>query len=91
MSTDENGEKLVKCIVCKKSLCDWSSKTNKDGIQPMGGLEFFTYGHYGSTVFDPIYERKRLHVCICDECVVEGVKAGTVGGSIDDVYMGDEG
>ena len=32
---------------------------------------FKSYGHYGSTVFDPASDREFLEVTVCDKCLVE--------------------
>lgn len=41
--------------------------------QPYGGTVFTSYGHYGSTVFDPpgglTLSRRALHITICDPCL----------------------
>jgi hypothetical protein len=34
----------------------------------MGGIAFITYGHYGTTFFDPM-NGDRLQIVICDECL----------------------
>lgn len=34
----------------------------------MGGTAFRIYGHYGSTVFDPM-DGSSLEIVICDECL----------------------
>jgi len=38
-----------------------------------GGLIFRANGNFGSTVFDPITEDKRLIIYVCDECVVNNI------------------
>jgi hypothetical protein len=37
-------------------------------VHPTGGLHFQTYGHYGSTVFDPV-DGASIDIAICDACV----------------------
>jgi len=37
--------------------------------QPSNGLAFRTYGHYGSTFFDPFREAAWLEIAICDACM----------------------
>ena len=54
------------CIVCHRHLDD--AILNSETNQPYPGLEFFTYGHYGSTYFDPM-DGSKLILNICDLCV----------------------
>lgn len=58
------------CIVCEKDL-------ENAGIgefnQPYAGTTFKTYGHYGSTVFDPM-DGSYLVINVCDACLVEKAK-----------------
>jgi hypothetical protein len=54
----------IPCIVCNVEL----NNINPPDIQPNGGLEFTSGGHYGSTVFDPMNGEK-LSIVVCDECV----------------------
>lgn len=70
-------EYKIKCIVCSKELENYSDKKtsmDRSGIQPSGGLHFRTYGHYGSTIFDPVITDEWLDIAICDECVMENVE-----------------
>ncbi len=55
----------MRCIVCKADLEDVSMGFDN---QPYGGLEFTSYGHYGSTAFDPM-DNTFLAVNICDDCI----------------------
>ncbi len=48
-----------------------------EGNQPQRGLEFISYGHYGSTVFDPM-NGSYLVINICDVCLERGAKAGFI-------------
>lgn len=59
----------IPCIVCRKQLENYV----KDGNQPDNGLQFFTSGHYGTTVFDPM-DGSCLIVNICDECLKQAAK-----------------
>ena len=52
------------CIVCKKTL------NMIDVLHPMDGLHLLTYGHYGSTVFDPM-DGSKLDIAVCDDCLTE--------------------
>ena len=72
MKTDNK----IHCMVCAKEL-DNLEYEMRDGkrveVHPMGGLHFRTYGHYGSTVFDPM-DGSYLDVAICDECVTKNLE-----------------
>lgn len=59
---------MYKCIVCKKEL--ESVDEGSDIIQPMDGLHFLSYGHYGSTVYDPM-NGDSIDIVICDLCIDE--------------------
>jgi hypothetical protein len=39
---------------------------------PIGGIEFTSYGHYGTTVFDPM-DGTELSINICDTCMKEKI------------------
>lgn len=56
----------VHCVRCDKELKNIVTQ----GHQPCDGLAFHTYGHYGSTYFDPM-NGSYLQLTICDECVEE--------------------
>jgi len=55
----------IPCLVCSKELQNFSENSDN---HPMSGLEFVTYGHYGSTEFDPM-DGKSLVINICDVCI----------------------
>lgn len=55
----------MKCFVCEKNL----KSVDGTDLYPYDALHFFTYGHYGSTYFDPVGENKTLNLLICDECL----------------------
>lgn len=57
--------KLMFCICCDKEL---KNLFEDDCLQPSEGLHFYTYGHYGSTYFDPM-DGSTLNVFICDSCL----------------------
>jgi hypothetical protein len=59
----------IPCFVCDKTLPSFDQHHN----HPAQGIEFRTYGHYGSTVFDPM-DSSELIVNICDQCLLEGIK-----------------
>lgn len=54
----------VGCIVCRKPLVNIDDRGN----QPSGGVEFTTYGHYGSAIFDPM-DGSEIAINICDPCL----------------------
>ena len=56
----------MKCFRCDKELENVLNFHNV--IQPKDGLAFVTYGHYGSTFFDPM-DGTKLEIVICDECL----------------------
>lgn len=63
----------VHCVCCGKEL----QNISRDGHQPYDGLAFHTYGHYGSTYFDPM-NGSYLQLSICDECVEKAESKGFV-------------
>lgn len=63
--------KSLPCIVCKVDLENVGTGEN----QPYGGAEFFTYGHYGSTIFDPM-DGSKIILNICDGCIGLALDAG---------------
>mgnify|MGYP005848335273 CR=1 FL=1 len=65
----------IDCIVCSKTLENWKYTHNEKvtEVHPMGGLHFLTYGHYGSTIFDPMGVAEQLDVAICDECIMKNL------------------
>ena len=56
------------CLVCGKKLS--SAVPEPAHNQPANGTAFVTWGHYGSTVFDPM-DGTRLQVNVCDLCLTE--------------------
>lgn len=58
------------CIVCDKEVENWDEVYPEDDqrVHPINGTVFRTYGHYGSTVFDPM-DASYLEVVVCDECL----------------------
>lgn len=56
------------CIVCGRDLENVTgAKTN----QPYRGTAFVTYGHYGSTAYDPMDESRHLELNVCDVCLAK--------------------
>jgi hypothetical protein len=64
------------CIVCKKPL-ENVFPDKKDLNQPDEGCAFFSAGHYGSRVFDPI-DGSGIEINVCDPCLDEAWAAGRV-------------
>ena len=59
----------INCIVCAAEVENWDiAHPDKDVVHPIGGTVFRTYGHYGSTVFDPM-DASYLDIVVCDECL----------------------
>lgn len=50
----------------------------------MDGLHFRTYGHYGSTIFDPM-DGTYLDVAICDECIMKNLNK-VRGNGVNDLF-----
>lgn len=69
-------ETKIGCLACGKELDNLEyttiSKGTKVEVHPMDGLHFRTYGHYGSTVFDPM-DGAYLDIAICDDCVMKNI------------------
>jgi hypothetical protein len=61
------------CTACLKLL----DNLDPVGNQPVKGVEFITYGHYGSTVFDPM-NGTQIAINICDACLRRAIDAGAV-------------
>jgi len=60
------------CIICSIEVENWdvAYPENESQVHPIGGTAFRTYGHYGSTVFDPM-DATYLEVVFCDDCLKE--------------------
>lgn len=57
------------CIICAVDVENWDiAHPDKEVVHPIGGTVFRTYGHYGSSVFDPM-DASYLEVVICDGCL----------------------
>lgn len=64
----------VTCIVCKEQLENITYEGAENNVQPVNGLHFETYGHYGSTIFDPVIAPLRLDIVVCDDCVMKNLE-----------------
>lgn len=59
------------CIVCLAEVKNWNSEHHDENVvHPIGGTAFRTYGHYGSSVFDPM-DASYLDIVVCDQCLKE--------------------
>jgi uncharacterized protein (DUF2225 family) len=58
------------CIVCNTELenLDIAYPDDNEKVHPIDGTVFRTYGHYGSTVFDPM-DASYLEIVVCDRCL----------------------
>ena len=59
-----DGDTRVPCFGCGAKM----KNIYEDGNQPSRGLEFVTYGHYGSQQFDPM-DGTAIAINICDQCL----------------------
>lgn len=65
----------IHCIRCDRVLRNFMA-ANK-GMQPSNGLAFLSYGHYGSTYFDPM-DRTYIEISVCDQCLEDADRRGLV-------------
>lgn len=58
------------CIICDEEVENWdiAYPENEKPVHPIGGTVFRTYGHYGSSVFDPM-DASYLEIVVCDTCL----------------------
>jgi hypothetical protein len=56
----------LNCIICAAELENFD--LSEITVHPICGTVFRTYGHYGSTVFDPM-DASYLEIVVCDECL----------------------
>lgn len=61
-----HNEYLRRCLVCEA----WVPTVFGQVDQPRGGTGFQTFGHYGSTAFDP-QDGTQLSAVVCDPCLVD--------------------
>ena len=64
----------LSCITCGKKLRNVDANADN---QPSDGTAFQSYGHYGSTVFDPM-DGTYLEINICDPCLKKAGEFGRV-------------
>lgn len=65
---------VLPCIACGKLLESAVPPFDEDDPaqfqhQPYAALSFSTGGHYGSTLFDPGTNYRRIVISVCDQCV----------------------
>lgn len=60
----------INCIICEKETpnLDEAYPEDKSEFHPADGTAFVTYGHYGSTVFDPM-DGSKANIVICNDCL----------------------
>ena len=58
------------CIVCNTEVENWdiAYPEGDSQVHPIDGTAFRTYGHYGSSVFDPM-DASYLDIVVCDPCL----------------------
>lgn len=58
------------CIVCNTEVENWdiAYPEGDSQVHPIDGTAFRTYGHYGSSVFDPM-DSSYLDIVVCDPCL----------------------
>lgn len=69
--------KPLPCVACGKKLEHAMPEPLTDDNQPYPGTTFHSYGHYGSTVFDPM-DGTYLEINVCDECLKKAGEEGKV-------------
>jgi hypothetical protein len=62
------------CIACGKEMLNIMEDR---GHQPNDGLSFHSYGHYGTTFFDPM-DGSCIQIVVCDECLVKADSKGWI-------------
>lgn len=80
MTGFEHGGRALSCVACGADLENVSGAAWYN--QPFGGVAFISFGHYGSTVFDP-QDGSFLEINVCDSCLTNAARVGRV-------YLGRE-
>lgn len=62
-TSDANDKNSLQCIVCDTLVETFTE------MHPVDALHFRGHGHYGTTVFDPMYGTS-LDICVCDSCLL---------------------
>lgn len=60
-------EEKCSCICCGEVMYNLAHDFGSKGYQPSGGVAFKSYGHYGSTEFDPM-DGSWVELVVCDDC-----------------------
>lgn len=73
------------CIICAKEVKNWDEiyPEGNTKIHPIGGTAFRTYGHYGSSVFDPM-DAAYMEIVICCNCLKPRIEHTYI--SVDEEY-----
>ena len=73
------------CMICAKEVENWDEAYPEGNtkIHPIGGTVFRTYGHYGSTVFDPM-NATYMEIVICCDCLKSRTEHTYI--SVDEEY-----
>ena len=82
-NVDESPFNLV-CLVCGKMITaeivdenhprtmeQLVEGANDSGFLPLDAIEMTSYGHYGTTFFDPCDDGTQVAALICDKCMKE--------------------
>ena len=65
----------MQCIICDKAL----EMVNKIWNLPKEAVNFYTYGHHGSAVFNPL-DGSVMKVTICDDCLIKKLDKTSISG-----------
>ena len=76
------------CIICEEPLENMSDHYDDEVVHPLDGTQFRTYGHYGSTIHDPM-NGDYLDIVICDKCLKNKLQHTYKGTSSDYVSASD--
>lgn len=67
----------LNCICCGKEMINICADLEIKGHQPLDGLSFHSYGHYGTTFFDPM-DGSCIQIAACDECLEKADAKGWI-------------
>ena len=76
--TGVSENKILPCIACGKENEPVGFNETEFCNQPYGATSFNSWGHYGSTVFDPMGSGVFLEINICDGCMVRLADEGKI-------------
>jgi hypothetical protein len=65
----------LRCVACDYAIPNEPHTTGVN--QPDGGLSFTSYGHWPSSLFDPM-DGSYLEVNVCDQCLLRAGSKGQV-------------